>query len=529
MKRIFWPAFSLTFFATFGGIATCFASPVGAQIPVLEGQPPLILEGQPQDIWQGQPPENCPDCFLSPPPYISPPTLPDRDLESEYLLGGGDRLTIDIFEVPQYSGLYQVPIDGIIFLPLIGGVSVAGLTLEEATNAISQKYSVYLKRPLITIRLRNSRPLNIFVAGEVTNPGSFTVDLIGGAGDNPGVQHPTLTAALKAAGGITLSADISRIQLRRRRPRQDSDRVFEIDLESLLQSGDRTVDLTLRDGDTVFVPVQPDIELRNLRQLATLDFAADIETGRTVSIVGEVKRPGSYNIIGTALSSGGATGLTGGIPTLTQALQEAGGIEMTADVRNIAIRRPTKAGGEQIIPINLWEFLQAGDITQDTPLQEGDTIIVPEASQYSAAELSELASARFAPDSIKVSVVGEVQSPGIVAVTPNTTLNQALMTAGGFNRDRAFRENVRLIRLNPDGTVISREVAVDIAQATVNEQSNPILKENDIILVGRNRNTRVSDALTTFFNAGTGALAVFSIPDRIIGILETLGIINIPD
>ncbi|MGK7928897.1 MAG: SLBB domain-containing protein [Spirulina sp.] len=519
MNGVFLPTFSLTLLAAWGGMALFLDSPARGQIPLLEGQPQ----------------EDCPDCIpISPSLPVSPslpisPSLPNRGLDGEYLLGGGDRLTIDIFEVPQYSGIYQVPIDGVIFLPLIGGVSVAGLTIEEATNAIARQYAVHLKRPLVTIRLLNSRPLNVVVAGEVTNPGSFSVGLIGGAGDNPGVQHPTLTAALREAGGVTLSADISRIQLRRRSLRQGSDRVFEVDLENILQTGDRTVDLTLRDGDTIFVPLRPDIDLSHLRQLATFNFSADVRTGRTVSVVGAVKRPGSYNIVGTALSGGGATGLTGGIPTLTQALEEAGGIEMTADIRNIAIRRPTKTGSEQIIPINLWEFLQAGDIAQDTPLQEGDTIIVPEAVRSSAAEVSELADAQFAPDSMRVSIVGEVQEPGLVEVPLNTTLNQALMVAGGFNRDRAFRENVRLIRLNPDGTVISRELAVDIARATVNEQSNPILKENDIILVGRNRNAQVSDALNTFFAPGAGALAVFSIPSRIFSILETLGIVDFPD
>ncbi|MEM9542396.1 MAG: SLBB domain-containing protein [Cyanobacteria bacterium P01_E01_bin.42] len=497
-----------------------------------QGQIP-ILEEMPREIPPAIPLEDCPDCLFVPAPPSSFPSLPplpsNSGLEGAYLLGGGDIVTIDVFEVPQYSGQYQVPIDGIIFLPLIGGVSVGGLTLEEATNAIAEKYSAFLKRPLITVRLVNARPLNVIVAGEVMNPGALSVALIGGAGDKPGIQYPTIPAALRDAGGITLSADISRIQVRRRSPGGGGDRVFAIDLENILQVGDRTVDLTLRDGDTIFVPVQPDIDLRRLRQLAALNFSADVRIGRTVSVVGAVKRPGSYNIVGTALSGGGATGLTGGIPTLTQALQEAGGIQMTADIRNITIRRPTKTGSEQILPINLWEFLQAGDITQDTPLQEGDTIIIPEANQYSAAELSELATAQFAPTSIRVSVVGEVQNPGAIDVVPNTTLNQALMTAGGFNRDRAFRENVRLIRLNPDGTVISREVAVDIARATVNEQNNPILRENDIILVGRNRNARVSDSLTTFFNPGPGALAIFSIPATIFGILETLGIVDFPD
>ncbi|MGB0560468.1 MAG: SLBB domain-containing protein [Spirulinaceae cyanobacterium] len=449
---------------------------------------------------------------------------------SEYLLGGGDRLTIDIFEVPQYGGIYQIPVDGILYLPLIGGVRIAGLTLGQATAEISNRYSQHLKRPLVTIRLLNTRPPNVFVSGEVKQPGSFTLDLIGGQGDNPGVQLPTLSAALKAAGGITLSADIARIQIRRRRSRQQGDELITVNLRELIQRGDRTTDLSLRDGDTVFVPLAPSVDLREVRKLALLDFAADVNASRTVSVVGEVKRPGSYNVVGTATVDTGsvgvaAVGITGGLPTVTSVLQQAGGIRPTADLRNIQLRRLTNTGVEQILTLNLWELLQGGDIAQDTVVQEGDTIIIPKATALSAAELNELATTRFSPDVIQVSVVGEVGEPGRYEVPPNTTLNQALLLAGGFNRDRAYRRDVFLLRLNPDGTVTSREVPLDLTQS-INEIGNPLLQDNDILVVRRNRSTQVADAMETFFQAGPGALAVFSIPSRIFGILDTLDIID---
>ncbi|MEA5420871.1 SLBB domain-containing protein [Spirulina sp. CCNP1310] len=451
--------------------------------------------------------------------------LPDPPV-SDYLLGGGDRLSIDVFEVPQYSGAYQVPIDGVLSLPLVGGISVAGLTISQASERISQAYNQFLKRPLITIRLINARPLNVVVGGEVKNPGTFTVNLIGGAGDSPGVQHPTLGTALKTAGGITLTADITQVQIRRRRrPEQGGDVVFTVNLQELIQRGDRTLDLSLRDGDTIFVPATETANLNQLRQLALFDFAADVNTGRTVSVVGEVQRPGSYNIIGTATVGGGATGLTGGLPTLTNALQQAGGIKPTADLRQIQIRRLTQGGNEQRFTLDLWALLQEGDVAQDTVLQEGDSIIVPIAANPSTADLTQIATAQFAPDTISVSVVGEVGNPGQFNVPPNTTLNQALMIAGGFNRDRAQRDALQLIRLNPDGTVTSRPVPVDLAQG-VNETGNPILRDNDILVINRNRNTQLADRLSTTFNPAAGALALFSIPARIFGILESLGIIN---
>ncbi|NEO87285.1 MAG: polysaccharide export protein [Spirulina sp. SIO3F2] len=538
-------------------------TPSIAQIPTLEKNKPETAfpsptlpepNGNSEELVITSPAAQIPDNFTLPParrlPYPDPPEAelvipgqlpvgipptipiapPVPTAPSEYLLGGGDRLTIDIFEVPQYGGIYQIPVDGVLYLPLIGSVPVAGLTVGQATENISSLYSRYLKRPLVTIRLLNTRPPNVFVSGEVKQPGSFTIDLIGGQGDNPGVQLPTLSAALKAAGGITLSADIARIQVRRRRSQYQGDELITVNLQELIQRGDRTTDLSLRDGDTVFVPMAPTINLREMRKLALLDFAADVTASRTVAVVGEVRRPGAYNVVGTATVDTGsvglaAVGLTGGLPTVTAVLQQAGGIKSTADLRNIQVRRLTQTGVEQILTLNLWELLQAGDIAQDTVVQEGDTIIIPKATDLSVAELNELASTQFSPSVIQVSVVGEVGEPGRFEVPPNTTLNQALLIAGGFNRDRAYSRDVHLLRLNDDGTVTSRLVPVDLSQG-VNEVGNPFMQDNDILVVRRNRSTQVADAFETFFQAGPGALAVFSIPSRIFGILESLDIVD---
>lgn len=503
-------------------IAIAWGSPLPslAQLPNFPPPASQIPLSPPQPLNQPfLPPEIETAPFTAPPDFVAPPA--GTPLEDVYLLGGGDRLSIDIFEVPQYSGVYQVPVDGIIYFPLIGGVQVGGLTIQQASEAISAQYSQFLKRPLVTIRLLNTRPLNIFVSGEVANAGTFTIDLIGGAGDNPGVQFPTLGQALKEAGGVTLAADLSQIEITRRLTGGET-ATYTVNLEQILQNGAQGQDLALRDGDSIFIPAATEVDLRMLRRLANLDFAADTAAGRTVSVVGEVNRPGSYYI---QLSS---PGVQSSLPTVTRALQEAEGITPLADVRNVQIRRQTKSGTEQLIAINLWELLQTGDVSQDTVLQDGDTIIIPETDDLSAAEATELATARFSPDTIQVSVIGEVDDPGLVNLPPNTPLNQALMTAGGFEGARADSDVVRLIRLNPDGSVVSREVPFDITQG-VNEQSNPLLRDNDILVVGRNRGTQFNDTLNNLLSAGTNALAWFSVPSRIFGILEVLGIVDFTD
>lgn len=51
-------------------------------------------------------------------------------LDTNYTLGGGDLIRVNVLEVAEYTGEYQVPPGGAINLPLIGSVSVLGLTTE---------------------------------------------------------------------------------------------------------------------------------------------------------------------------------------------------------------------------------------------------------------------------------------------------------------------------------------------------------------------------------------------------------------
>jgi polysaccharide export outer membrane protein len=75
-------------------------------------------------------------------------------------------------------------------------------------------------------------------------------------------------------------------------------------------------------------------------------------------------------------------------------------------------------------------------LDQDTVVQEGDTIFVPTA--VNPAQATELATASFLPDTIQVSVVGEVTEPGVVEVSPNPPLTQALLAAGGVEQEMNF-------------------------------------------------------------------------------------------
>ncbi len=423
-----------------------------------------------------------------------------------YTLGSGDRLRLDIFDVPEYSGEFQVLVDGTLNLPVIGSVNVQGLTIQAASDIISQRYARYVRRPLVTLSLLSARPLKIGVGGEVNRPGSYSVSL------TEGQQFPTVTDVIKLAGGITRSADVRQVRIRRLITQISC----TVNLWELLQNSNLSQDIALRDGDEIFIPTTTGIDPIESRQLATASFASDTAEPIKVAIVGEVVRPGPYSV--TASSTGATTadpsraretGVTREPPTVTQAIQVAGGITQLADIRQVEVRRTTRDGTQQLIEVNLWDLLQNGDLSQDVILQEGDTIFVHTATALSAAEATELASASFSAAIINVNVVGEVTKPGAVQVPANAPLNQALLAAGGFDNRRARKSSVELIRLNANGTVDKREVEVDFT-AGVNDETNPPLRPNDVIIVNRSGLTSFTDTLGTVTNPIGNIFSLFN-------------------
>ena len=128
----------------------------------------------------------------------------------------------------------------------------------------------------------------------------------------------------------------------------------------------------------------------------------------------------------------------------------------------------------------------------DIPLQSGDTIVVPEAEFLAAQEAVELGAASFSPEAVNIYVVGEVVNPGSVELPPNTPLNQAILAAGGFDAQRANRDEVILVRLNENGTVTERPINVDFTEG-IDDEVNPLLKEDDVIVVQRSGLAGFSD------------------------------------
>lgn len=419
-------------------------------------------------------------------------------VDEEYLLGPGDRVKVDFFNVPELSGEFQVLPNGTVNLPQIGPVPVFGRTLSQASQSIGAKAASILRYPVVTVSLLAARPITIAIAGEVNRPGTYTLPGVATEGN-----VPSLTRALRLAEGVTQSANLGQVEIRRpRSPKSTAGQLVTVDLAQLLRSGDLGQDLRLRDGDSIFVPTRTQINFEESWQLADANFATLPDRPLRISVVGRVNRPGPYTVSGERVAAVGEAG--GGsarvqVPTVSRAIQVAGGIlPQDADIRNITVTRVPRSGEPQKIKIDFWKLLKTGDIRQDLPLQDGDTIEVPLATALAANEAKDLGLASFSPTSITVNVVGEVEKPGALQMAPNTPVLQALLAAGGFN-SRAKRGAVTLLRLNTDGTVSKQDISVDYGKG-INASNNPVLQNGDTIVAARSGISSFNEGLGTVLN-----------------------------
>lgn len=414
-------------------------------------------------------------------PFLKPvePTVPTDTVVpdlAEYRLGPGDVININLFNVNDQGGQFPVFMDGTVSIPLIGSFKVEGLTIRQVNELFLAEYGRYLKRPIVTVTLVSQRPIKLAIAGEINTPGDYTLP-----GDPK--NQPKITDLLDKAGGLTVSADISKIKLRR--TENGVENIYVLNFWDLLKEGDLSKNVPLADGDVVIIPKKEKVDSLETRQLTDATFGIKYQEPPTVTLTGEINRPGSYTVP-----------IDGGEPRLSAAIRKGGGIKELADIRNIQVRRTTRDGEEQNIDVDLWDMLLTGDIKEDILLQNGDKIIIPTAQKIDPTEAQTLAAANFSPDTIQVSIIGPVRGQGTKKLPPNTTLNEAIYSSGGFDRRRANQETVELIRMNPNGTVVKRAIQVDLASG-INEETNPILKDKDVIIVSRNGLTTFTDTIET--------------------------------
>ncbi|WPJ97364.1 polysaccharide biosynthesis/export family protein [Coraliomargarita algicola] len=139
----------------------------------------------------------------------SAPHEPENTTSSIYKLAPFDMLMISVYGQPDLSSEQRVTDQGSISVPLLGEVSVGGLTVSQAQKQIEEAFieQRYLVKPVITISIEAFSPKVITVLGEVTNPGSIEIP--------HGRNGLPIQIAIAQAGGFTGAAAKTNVKITR--------------------------------------------------------------------------------------------------------------------------------------------------------------------------------------------------------------------------------------------------------------------------------------------------------------------------
>jgi polysaccharide export outer membrane protein len=211
----------------------------------------------------------------------------DVPVPSDYIVGPGDQLMVQLFGSTNRTLRLVVARDGRIAFPELGPISVGGQSFARVADEIEQRVARQMIGVRASVAMGDTRSIRVFVMGEANRPGSYTVSALG-----------TITSALYAAGGIKPIGSLRDIQLKRA-----GAVIRRIDLYDLLLRGDTSDDAKLNSGDVIFIP----------------------PVSATIAVDGEVQRPAIYEIRGTT--------------TVGDVVRLAGGLTAEADASRAALVR----------------------------------------------------------------------------------------------------------------------------------------------------------------------------------------------
>jgi len=167
-------------------------------------------------------------------------------IDMDYTMSPPDVIKIQSKRVREINNhVEQIRADGMITMPLIGSVFIAGMTPEDASLMIEELAQEYYEDADVTLRVRDYRSKKIFVFGEVLGPGPYPY-----TGQNSVLK--TLSMAQP-----TRIADTQKVQILRPSKEGELVKRMTISLDKMVQEGDTTLNALLEEGDIIYVPPTP--------------------------------------------------------------------------------------------------------------------------------------------------------------------------------------------------------------------------------------------------------------------------------
>lgn len=388
---------------------------------------------------------------------------------SDYVLGAGDAVYIDIYGASQKTIEETVSPDGYVVVEDFGPVQVAGLTVEQANVRLRSQLGARYSGSNIRLSVGQTRTITVNVMGEVQMPGSYTLS-----------AFATVFHALYMAGGPSEIGTLRNIKVYR-----NNRLISTVDVYDYILNGQMKGNVRLADDDVITVGTYESLvsiggkvkrpmyyEMKGSESMSSLlnysgGFASDayrksvrvlrkMGTQRSVFNVGEfdmssfrildgdsvtvdsvlqrylnmvevkgaVFRPGMYQL-GDQVNS---------VKTL---LEQCEGVTEEAFTAHAVMHRMKSDRTLEVVSVDIEGILNGS--AADIPLKNEDVLFVPTRQEVHEEQT--------------VTIHGEVQYPGVYRYAANETLEDFVLQAGGL-KETASLVNVFVSRriVNPKAT-----------------------------------------------------------------------------
>jgi polysaccharide export outer membrane protein len=414
----------------------------------------------------------------------------------EYTVGADDILEINVLQPEKLTVTATVSPDGAITFPYIGNVQVKKMSLTQIQEEIQAKLSDgYMKYPLISVILKESRSRKFFVYGDVNKPGAYSME-----------QNTSVLKAISIAGGFSKNSPSSKVEVLRPRQGEAGYEKTDVDIKAVMK-GNARADILLNPGDTIIVSEGKFFVYGDVNKPGVYSMEDQISVLKAVSLAGGFSKNASNSKVkllrrkeqnegqetiavdikaalkgnpgadmallagDTVIVSEGKVFVYGEVAkpgvysmeddmTVLKAISLAGGFSKNASSSRVKVMRQKKdREGQETIEVNIKEIMQNAP-EKDMPLQPGDTVLISEGKFF---------------------VYGEVTRPGVYYMEDNITVLKAIAIAGGLSKFGSSGK-VKILRPLQDGGYDTYRVNIkDIMDGSA--ESDIMLQPGDTVVV----------------------------------------------
>ena len=364
------------------------------------------------------------------------------------------------------SGIYNVDLEGEIFLPKIKETYVRGLTPSELSKLIQKKYSEFNINAKTTIKIATFKKLRILIGGEVRSPGVYS--------------FPAFTS-------LEFKNIIDEVD------KQGNETTFFDSDQKILDQEKKMIDQSESNKNSI-QEINKDLLVDYQDNSRSQNFDNATRNNINDKLNFQIKTP-SENFT-----------------TISNAIRNAGGITSKTDLSKIEIIRDVpigKGGGKKRAIIDFTSFLNESDPTNDIRLFDGDRIFIPKLASASPDIIPKSILSGLSPRFITVDVFGRVENPGTLKLPLEASLSDAINLTGPI---KPLSGKIFLIRYNKDGTILNKNISYS-ALAKKGSKKNPFVKQGDLISVKN-----------SFLGKTTGVIREFTAP--FVGIYSTKELIE---